>query len=505
MKEGNVVEVHDASMHFNMSADRIDSLKEYVVKLLKRQLFFKDFIAVDHVSLEIHKGEVFGIVGTNGSGKSTLLKMISGILKPTSGDVEISGNIAPLIELGAGFDGELTARENIYLNGAVLGYDKPFIDRHFSGIVDFAELWDFLDVPIKNYSSGMVARIAFAIATVIKPDILIVDEILSVGDFLFQQKCERRIRELMDGGTTVLIVSHSINQIESLCDRVLWIEKSKPVMMGSTFEVCNAYRNLQKGDHKEAPQEDRSVEVRRQKCPLCGQEDSVFSVDEGVMLRREARCCHCGGRLREADLGRTLMKWMGAPDKDLTQADALLGELHILDLTPYGAINKALKFLPHYQSWDYLRKVADGAGQDLGELPFADNTFDLVIDQEIANHYHDYEQAFREIGRVLKPGGLHLFSVPIHEGRSSISRAQRQEVSLTVEGTRLLVETDWGDDIGRIVDAYGFETTVEKCNQLTNIEDIPNVDETYEQCLTVPAKYYYRYNSIIITARKKNA
>jgi ABC-2 type transport system ATP-binding protein len=244
MESTIAIKVNNVSMHYSLATEKIDSLKEYIVKLMKKQLFYREFIAVKDVSFEINKGEVFGIVGTNGSGKSTLLKMISGILKPTKGNVEIVGNIAPLIELGAGFDGDLTARENIYLNGAVLGYSKKFIDQHFNSIVDFAELWEFLDFPIKNYSSGMVARIAFAIATMMKPDILIVDEILSVGDFLFQQKCENRIRELMSGGTTVVIVSHSIDQIESLCDRVLWIEKSEPKMLGNVKSVCEAYRNL---------------------------------------------------------------------------------------------------------------------------------------------------------------------------------------------------------------------------------------------------------------------
>ena len=245
MQDNLAIKVDNVSLHFNMSSEKLDSLKEYFIKLVKRQLHFKDFVAVNNISLEIEKGEVFGIVGTNGSGKSTLLKIISGILKPTTGSVEINGVIAPLIELGAGFDGDLTARENIYLNGAILGYSKAFIQEHFDRIVDFAELRDFLDVPIKNYSSGMVARIAFAIATIIKPDILIVDEILSVGDFLFQQKCEQRISELMAGGTTVVIVSHSIEQIERLCDRVLWIEKGDKRMLGKTSEVCEAYRNLQ--------------------------------------------------------------------------------------------------------------------------------------------------------------------------------------------------------------------------------------------------------------------
>ncbi len=244
MDKNIAVSVKNVSMHFNIASEKLENFKEYFIKLLKRQLFYKDFIAVDNVSLEIAKGEVFGIVGTNGSGKSTLLKILSGILQPTTGKVEIDGLIAPLIELGAGFDGELTAKENIYLNGAVLGYKKKFIDEHFDAIVDFAELRDFMEMPIKNYSSGMVARIAFAIATVIKTDILIVDEILSVGDFMFQQKCEDRINELMAGGTTVIIVSHTIDQIERLCDRAMWLEKSKVKMIGDAKEVCAAYRNF---------------------------------------------------------------------------------------------------------------------------------------------------------------------------------------------------------------------------------------------------------------------
>ena len=246
MEEKYAIVVDNASMHFNMASEKLESFKEYFIKLIKRQLFFKDFVAVREASVKIKKGEVFGIVGTNGSGKSTLLKMISGILKPTYGKVTIDGTIAPLIELGAGFDGELIARENIYLNGAVLGYQKKFIDEHFDRIVDFAEIHEFLDMPIKNYSSGMVARIAFAIATVIKPDILIVDEILSVGDFMFQQKCEDRINELMAGGTTVVIVSHAIEQIERLCDRVMWIEKGDVRMIGETAEVCEAYKSIDK-------------------------------------------------------------------------------------------------------------------------------------------------------------------------------------------------------------------------------------------------------------------
>lgn len=228
-------------MHFNMSKEKIDNLKEYFIKLAKRQLMYEDFTALDKVSVDIKKGEVFGIVGHNGSGKSTLLKTISGILKPTVGTVKVHGSIAPLIELGAGFDLDLTARENIFLNGSVLGFSNQMIEEKFDEIVDFSELREFLDVPMKNYSSGMVARIGFAVATMVKPDILIVDEILSVGDFLFQQKCEQRINALMQGGTTVLIVSHALEQIRRLCTRVMWLDKGKIKMQGDTKSVCDAY------------------------------------------------------------------------------------------------------------------------------------------------------------------------------------------------------------------------------------------------------------------------
>jgi ABC-type polysaccharide/polyol phosphate transport system ATPase subunit len=237
----NAIEVSDVSMIFNMTEDKFSSLKEYLLKLAKGQLRYKEFPALKGVSFAVERGDVFGIVGLNGSGKSTLLKIIAGILKPTKGSVRVNGTVAPLIELGAGFDMELTARENIYLNGSVLGYNKKFIDGHFDDIVEFSEMREFINVPMKNYSSGMVARVAFAIATVINPDILIVDEVLGVGDFRFQQKCERRINELMSGGTTVLFVSHSIDQVKQLCKHALWLEKGELKTIADAESVCVAY------------------------------------------------------------------------------------------------------------------------------------------------------------------------------------------------------------------------------------------------------------------------
>ena len=243
-----VIVVNHVDMVFNIANEQLNNLKEYFIKAMRRELMFREFKALEDITFTVNRGDVYGIVGTNGSGKSTLLKIIAGVLEPTRGTCTINGSIAPLIELGAGFDWELTACENTYLNGALLGYSREFIDENFDSIIDFAEVKDFVDMPLKNYSSGMVARIAFAIATATVPDILIVDEALSVGDFLFQEKCERRINDLVQNhGTTLLFVSHSIGQVESLCKKALWIEKGHMRMNGDVKEVCEAYRALEQG------------------------------------------------------------------------------------------------------------------------------------------------------------------------------------------------------------------------------------------------------------------
>ena len=237
------IEVDNVSMIFNIANEQLNNLKEYFIKIMRHELFFKEFRALNDVSFKVRRGEVVGLVGTNGSGKSTMLKCIAGVLEPSEGSVTVRGNIAPLIELGAGFDAELTARENIYLNGALLGYTREFIDEHLQDIIDFAELENFMDMPLKNYSSGMVARIAFAIATVTEPDVLIVDETLSVGDVFFQQKCEERIQRFIESGdVTVLFVSHSMEQVERICQRAIWIEKGVQRMDGPVGEVLAAYR-----------------------------------------------------------------------------------------------------------------------------------------------------------------------------------------------------------------------------------------------------------------------
>lgn len=237
-----IIEVNNVSIKFKMTKEQIFSLKEYFIKFIKRQLEFEEFNALTDISFSVNKGDILGIIGYNGAGKSTMLKVISGIMKPTNGSIKVDGVISPLIELGSGFDMELTARENIFLNGYILGYSKKFIKEHFNEIVEFSELSEFLDVPVKNFSSGMVARLGFAIATIVKPEILIVDEILSVGDFKFQEKSEKKIKEMLLSGTTVILVSHDIAQIEEICTKVLWLEHGKVRGYGNTKEICEEYK-----------------------------------------------------------------------------------------------------------------------------------------------------------------------------------------------------------------------------------------------------------------------
>lgn len=236
-----VVDVKDITIRFNRSSQQVNNLKEYVIKLLKHELMFQEFLALQNVSFQVRKGEAWGIVGTNGSGKSTMLKAISGILKPYKGSIYIDGQIAPLIELGAGFDGEMTAKENVILNGTLLGYSEKIMLEKFDEIIEFAELKDFLDMPIKNYSSGMAARLGFAVATLVQPDILICDEVLSVGDYKFQQKCEARMKEMLAQGTTLLYVSHSIDSVRKICDHALWLDHGRVKMCGDVEPVCKAY------------------------------------------------------------------------------------------------------------------------------------------------------------------------------------------------------------------------------------------------------------------------
>lgn len=242
-----MIRIKNVSMKFNMDIEKDFSIKQAFINLFTKKKKKKNeyFWALKNVTFSVNKGDVVGLIGSNGAGKSTLLKVVSGVMKPTSGKVEVDGVISPMIELGAGFDQNLTARENIYLNGAILGYSKKFLDSKFDEIVEFSELKDFLDVPVKNFSSGMTAKLAFSIATIVEPEILIVDEILSVGDLRFQEKSKNKMMEMIKGGTTVLYVSHSLESIKDLCNKVVWLDHGQVVKMGDTKEICDKYYESQ--------------------------------------------------------------------------------------------------------------------------------------------------------------------------------------------------------------------------------------------------------------------
>lgn len=241
-----MIRINNVSMKFNLGIEKDFSIKQAFINLISNKKKKNEYFwALKDVTFEVKKGDVVGLIGSNGAGKSTLLKVISGVMKPTSGKIEVDGVISPMIELGAGFDLNLTARENIYLNGAILGYSKKFLDSKFDEIVEFSELRDFLDVPVKNFSSGMTAKLAFSIATIVNPEILIVDEILSVGDIKFQEKSKNKMLEMIKGGTTVLYVSHSLESIKDLCNKAIWLDHGKIVKIGNTKDVCDEYYKSQ--------------------------------------------------------------------------------------------------------------------------------------------------------------------------------------------------------------------------------------------------------------------
>lgn len=499
MKENEIaIKVENVSMHFNMASEKTDNLKEYVVKMLKHQLFFKDFVAVDNISFEVKKGEVFGIVGTNGSGKSTLLKMVSGILEPTMGKITTYGKIAPLIELGAGFDGELTARENIFLNGAVLGFEKDFLEEKFTDIVDFAELWDFLDMPIKNYSSGMVARIAFAIATVVKPEILIVDEILAVGDFLFQQKCEKRIKELMAGGTTVLIVSHSIDQVEKLCDRVLWIEKSKPKMIGNTFEVCNAYRNLQNSDKQQALHEYHVV--AEEKCHICG-EITKFRNEPGMTYHTESFCSCCGGMLRNSDLvNYYLEKTLKKQNSSIQECKDYFEDKNMLICASKGTL---YNFFKGYSGFIGLEgNVHDWCEQlkNIDKLQIKENTLDFIIFEEILICVEEPLSLLENLKKLLKPGGVLMLYVPVYENIKTQFRKKKKN-NLFRNG--VVIHTQWGMDTEKLLEDCGYMVEKKCFHKWYGEDEIANPDKEYDKYISTHPYYYYKFNSWIFYAKKE--
>lgn len=501
MSENNAeyaIKVDNVSMHFNMASEKIENLKEYAIKFMKRQLFFKDFVALQNISFEVKPGEVFGIVGTNGSGKSTLLKIISGILEPTSGSIKTNGRISPLIELGAGFDGNLTARENIFLNGAVLGYSKAFIEEKFQSIVDFAELWDFLDMPIKNYSSGMVARIAFAIATVVKPDILIVDEILSVGDFLFQQKCEQRIRDLMANGTTVLIVSHSIDQIRQLCHRVLWIEKGKQMRLGFTQEVCDAYGNLKS---REAINQAQELQiVAEETCRLCGQK-TQFRSEKGMTCHTEAYCSNCSTQLRSSDLAACLLEEiMRQPEGCLGNNREYFEHQQILCCSQHSVVTAFLQPFSGFHWLDGTLQQWCDQLESVKSIDIPPESLDLILIENMLDLVTDPLQVCRDLADLLKPGGSILITVPVYESRTTVSTKSARH-RLYRDG--VMIRTFFGTDAADYLNESALRMKMKEYHRWYAPDEQNDPDLDYERMIRSHPFYFYKFNSWVIIGTKE--
>lgn len=360
-----VIDVDQVSIRFNLASEKVDNLKEYAIKLMKHELMFQEFLALKDVSLKVKKGESWGLIGTNGSGKSTLLKTISGILKPYKGTVTTKGSIAPLIELGAGFDGNLTGRENIYLNGMVLGHSRKFMDEHFDEIVQFANLKKFLDSPIKNFSSGMKARLGFSVATVVNPDILIVDEVLEVGDYNFRRRCQERMQQMLSGGTTLLFVSHNIQTVKNLCDNAIWLDKGVVRMAGPSAIVCDAYKVEQDRIAREKKEEKRR-KLREQQKPYdylvvgAGLYGAVFASE---MTKKGKRCLvidkrnHIGGNIYTEDVDGIQVHKYGAHI------------FHTSDTEVWKYVNKLTDFN------NYINSPVAVYKDELYNLPFNMNTF----------------------------------------------------------------------------------------------------------------------------------
>lgn len=359
------IEVENLTIRFNLASEKVDNLKEYAIKFVKRELMFQEFLALQDVNLKIKKGESWGLVGTNGSGKSTLLKAISGILKPYKGEVKVNGSIAPLIELGAGFDGNLTARENIFLNGMVLGHSKKFMEEHFDEIVEFANLSKFLDSPIKNFSSGMKARLGFSVATMVNPDILIVDEVLEVGDYQFRKRCNERMKQMLSGGTTLLFVSHNIDSVKNLCDNAVWLDKGKVRMIGPSGEVCEAYRAEQERLAKERK------EKKREKLRKKGAKYDYLVVGAGLY-----------GAVFAREMTKAGKRCLVIDKRDHVGGNVYTENVDGIQVHKYGA---HIFHTSDEKVWNYVNKLADfnhfinspvAVYQDeLYNMPFNMNTF----------------------------------------------------------------------------------------------------------------------------------
>jgi len=392
---GTVINVDGVSVQYRVPQERIGTLKEYMIRYIQRQIKHNTFLALDNISLNVNRGEVFGIIGENGAGKSTLLKLIAKVLRPTRGRIWVKGRVAPLLEVGAGFHPELTGRENVYLNGAMLGFTQKEMDKRFQQIVDFAELWDFIDAPLRTYSSGMWARLGFAVATDVDPDILIVDEILSVGDENFQRKSSERIAAFREKGATILLVSHNMSLIEEMCDRAVLFDHGKVVTIGTTKAVVNSYLERVRGEESQRLAEqgilnennrwgNQTIQIEAAKIlGSDGKEQSVFHTGETLILEFEYRAHK---PIEEPIFGVAIHRQDGV---HITGPNTTFANFKVGNVTGKGKISYTIDSLPFLEGL-YRFSVAATNSSDAEMFDYHDRVYAFRID----NHGWDVAEKY---------------------------------------------------------------------------------------------------------------
>ena len=393
--QGTVISVDGVSVQYRVPQERIGTFKEYMIRYIQRQIKHNTFLALDNISLNVNRGEVFGIIGENGAGKSTLLKLIAKVLRPTRGRIWVKGRVAPLLEVGAGFHPELTGRENVYLNGAMLGFTQKEMDKRFQQIVDFAELWDFIDAPLRTYSSGMWARLGFAVATDVDPDILIVDEILSVGDENFQRKSSERIAAFREKGATILLVSHNMSLIEKMCDRAVLFDHGKVVTTGTTKAVVNSYLERVRGEESQRLAEqgilnennrwgNQTIQIEAAKIlGGDGKEQSVFHTGETLILEFEY---HAHKLIEEPIFGVAIHRQDGV---HITGPNTKFANYTVGRVNGKGKISYKIKDLPFLEGL-YRFSVAATNSSDTEMFDYHDRVYAFRVD----NHGWDVAEKF---------------------------------------------------------------------------------------------------------------
>ncbi|MFC2154209.1 ATP-binding cassette domain-containing protein [Candidatus Altiarchaeota archaeon] len=527
----DAINVRNLSKKFKIPYEKRTTLFENLAGLIRGGFGYDEFWALKDISFDVKQGESFGIIGENGSGKTTLLSIIANVLRSDEGECKVKGRIAPFLGLGVGFEPELTAKENVYLYGSIMGLSKKKISEKYTDIVSFAELDKFMGVKLKNFSSGMYMRLAFAIAIHVDPNILLIDELLAVGDEAFQHKCIDRIKKFQEEGKTIVFVSHSLDTVQSLCKRSLLLVDGRIYSLGKTEKAIADYHDYLKQKTEVAARgEPQEPDIRTYgfKCAVCGY--TKFLAAEGTTIR-EARCQYCSASKRISDVALTILQTVGF-DENYSLMGALenLRALDIYEAQSTGILHNTLSSLPRYVCSEYFDGCKPGTihasgvrCEDIESLSFPDESFDIIITQDVIEHIPHPEKAFAEIYRALKPGGSHIFTVPIHEGHATKVRANKEDGKINyllppvrhLDGLRpegILLYTDWGDDLVDKLNAWGMPTQIAVKNIFYPSDEIPNIvaeDDAYlryknafEAKDVTEILRFFLYNSLVFVTKK---